>query len=549
MTTTELRIIIDDVQAIAKLKEMKVLSEGVKSSMNNWNSSFTGVLNNLTKVNNAFGKIIQANNMIGHMMVGGAMFGVFNMVHKAFEMIHEVGKEEGLIERTLENLGNTTKIHFEDIKKSSLEISKNLAMPLQEVMKSVNPLLEVSKISRDKGLYDRLQRMTFDVAAGMDISPENAAKQLANMVQNPMTARSILKAWGLREPKDLANIKAGVKAGQVDKVVTAILDVIESKSRGAALKEAQKDPLYGIKQAINDFEIAIGPKLIDLLGELTPILVDMIGKLKTFILGITKDDIVTWVGYVKLWFEAWVTYKVVDMALNLGKTLLIVSSGFSKLATLFSSIEFLSIIKSIKTLGNMEGALAFDNVIMSLNGLSTRLIVLATSAGAGVAALSALPLVIDYLMGKATDNPTRKTSITDIHSGEFTGMDKESRNYRRQMREAEEYEASKVIKNRPGGFNMLYPFVTNPLFNTGLYAPKMGGKEKKGTPPTMPTFSESSTKVQSSNKQFIININGGLINTLENIYTKPDSSTREDAKNAVIEGIINGLNALPGYTN
>ena len=126
MTTTELRIIIDDVQAIAKLKEMKVLSEGVKSSMNNWNSSFTGVLNNLTKVNNAFGKIIQANNMIGHMMVGGAMFGVFNMVHKAFEMIHEVGKEEGLIERTLENLGNTTKIHFEDIKKSSLEISKNL---------------------------------------------------------------------------------------------------------------------------------------------------------------------------------------------------------------------------------------------------------------------------------------------------------------------------------------------------------------------------------------------------------------------------------------
>lgn len=58
-------------------------------------------------------------------------------------------------------------------------------------------------------------------------------------------------------------------------------------------------------------------------------------------------------------------------------------------------------------------------------------------------------------------------------------------------------------------------------------------------------------KINGSNRQFIINIYGGLINKLENHYEEEGSSasdTKEDIKRAIIEGITEALNSMPGYS-
>ncbi len=514
--------------------------------------------------------------LLGAFGLGAGIFEIFDLVKESITEYRDMVKEEAKIVTLLKNTGSATKVTFEEIKEISEKIAHNLAMPTGAVEKVAASLINVGKIAKDPELFEKATKLTYDLSAATGKGPEESAKAIARLLQDPAKASKLLLSAGLATHEFTSAIKNAVKLGHSEEAQALVLDLLSAKYKDFAEEMAKKDPFFEFTQSLNDLKEVLGPLSTEVAKHLMPSIVEMVKKLTHWLESIDSDDITTFINGIKLATKALVAMAAYNVA----------SAGWGAAKAVGGAA--VSGVSSIAT--GIGGLLAGGALVEGIAAIAVPVLAIAGVAAAAYG-------LYQYIKGKDKDEIKNPVSEEDNNRLKYLIYDLETKQmnpkaisndqliekFDKQFQGTEikdvldehlknkDFDYANFMKNVPEFLNKLIdPKNSKTLFTPSgakgeefnavvkLFEDAMAStSDNKGTTAFTELLKKqlafehkyaSELKVKGqSNKQFIININGGIGNNTTNEFAEGKDAASFNER-LLIDSILKSLNALPGYT-
>lgn len=516
--------------------------------------------------------------LLGAFGLGAGIFEVMDLVKESIGEYRELMVVQTNISMLLKNVPHDIELSAKAIENSSKEIAESLGVPLGKVEKVAAALINIDKIAGNKELYERVFKLSYDFGAAKGMDATESAKLISKLIMNPARAVGLLTAAGVNDPGLTKAIKGAVKLGHAGEASAVILDLLTAKYKGMAEALHKADPFSPLEDSLTALKEALGPLATQVAVKLMPTVIDLTKKLTEWLSSIKPEQVDEFISAIKLATEFLLALAGLNLVKNIASTV-----GFF-ITPLIEKIGSAMALNSAVSGGiaGAEGAAA---------GAGGALIATAGGVALAVSIIAMAPWIMDKMSwfshgGKEGEEKKNKESIqenqnwlaailesnmafkeskTDIANGLFdyikgydldvkvdiddikTAMEEYSKHGDNIVTELKNY----IQKNGMPDQDHMNKFLH---FYEDLDGAKKGEQSSSDylkALKNLNAFEKKYTDLKvtgSSNKQFIININGGIGNDMENVFPDAGQEAAPRIERTIIDSILKTLNALPAYT-